>query len=44
MALCDKNNRFLYEVRPDLLPPFLTDIELHLWAKRFAERKPAGKG
>lgn len=32
MALCYRNKRFLFEVRPDLFPEgLLTDTEAELW-------------
>lgn len=40
MALCDKQGRFLYEVRPDLFPQgYLTDLELELWGDYLERRK-----
>ena len=39
LIMCDKNNKFLFEVLPDYFPQGgLTDIELHLWTK-YHERK-----
>jgi hypothetical protein len=38
LSLADKSNRMLYELRPDLLPPFLTDLEVLLWS-RYYERE-----
>ncbi len=32
-------NRFLFEVRPDLFPPMLTDTETELWSMFYAEQQ-----
>lgn len=38
MILCDLKGRFLYEVRPDLLPAFLTPTEIALWDRYYADK------
>lgn len=40
MALCAERGRFLFEVRPDVFTTGqLSDLELELWAKWYAERE-----
>lgn len=45
MALADSRGRYLYEVRPDLLPyGRLTDLELELWDLFYQERAARQNG
>ncbi|MCK9324589.1 MAG: hypothetical protein M0P69_03750 [Bacteroidales bacterium] len=38
LALCNKNGRFLFEVRPDIFPEgYLTDLELEMWGDYLKE-------
>lgn len=40
MMLCDKRNRFLFEVRPDLFPlALLSTLELEMWSLYYEERE-----
>ena len=44
MSLADKHGKQLYELRPDVFPPFLSDLEVMLWGRYFdqqAERRAA---
>ena len=44
MQLCELKNRFLFEVRPDLFPPMLTQVETELWSMHYEEKqKERGK-
>jgi len=42
MILCENKNKFIYEVRPDLFPPFLTDTETELWGIFYEWKKDIG--
>ena len=45
MMMADKNNRFLYEIRPDLFPEgYLTDLELELWNRYLDWKNELSKG
>jgi hypothetical protein len=42
--LCDGKGRFLFEVRPDLLPEGrLTDVECQLWQMFYEDREKQRK-
>jgi len=42
--LCDKKDRFLFEVRPDLFPQgWLSELEVALWGKYYEEQNRAAK-
>jgi len=38
LALGAEHKRMLYELRPDIFPPFLTDAETALWSLYYEER------
>ena len=40
LALCHRKNRFLFEVRPDLFPGFLTPLEIELWGEYYQTLNP----
>jgi hypothetical protein len=43
MHLCYQRGRFLYEVRPDIMPyGFLTPLETELWADYYKALKDKG--
>jgi hypothetical protein len=39
--LCEQRGRFLFECRPDLFPPYLTDVERALWGQYYADKAAA---
>jgi len=40
LALCAQRGKFLYEVRPDLVPfDHLSNLELHLWELYYESQK-----
>jgi len=40
LILCEKNQKFLFEVLPDYFPQGrLTDLELQLWNKFYEQRQ-----
>jgi len=37
--IAQMRNKMLYEIRPDLFPQRMTDLERELWEKFYAERQ-----
>lgn len=36
--LCEQRGAFMFQLRPDLFPPYMTHVERNLWGMYYADK------